>query len=136
MFINDGARLDIFSENMSIGSGFQCEPTGELSLTLMVEVIIFLECNLILSTSSVLIFLQICRDGRGRGANERRCRLTACLLLEKAHEVEVPEVIDVAAMGIALINSRASYRIQIIASNHSKVVPFDSNFSTRFLLLL
>jgi hypothetical protein len=56
MFINDGARLDIFSENMSIGSGFQCEPTGELSLTLMVEVIIFLECNLILSTSSVLIF--------------------------------------------------------------------------------
>jgi hypothetical protein len=37
MFISHGARLDIFSENMSIGSGFQCEPTGELSLTLMVD---------------------------------------------------------------------------------------------------
>ncbi|XP_062183509.1 glycine-rich domain-containing protein 1-like isoform X2 [Phragmites australis] len=38
MFISDGGRLDISTNTgKSIGAGFQCEPTGELILTVMVD---------------------------------------------------------------------------------------------------
>ena len=37
-FIRDGGRLDISSKTgKSIGAGFQCEPTGEIILTVMVD---------------------------------------------------------------------------------------------------
>jgi hypothetical protein len=38
VFISDGRRLDISTKTgKSIGAGFQCEPTGELILTVMVD---------------------------------------------------------------------------------------------------
>jgi hypothetical protein len=38
LFISDGGRLDILAKTgKSIGAGFQCEPTGELILTVMVD---------------------------------------------------------------------------------------------------
>jgi hypothetical protein len=38
MFISDGGRLDIFTvTGKNTGAGLQCEPTGELILTLMVD---------------------------------------------------------------------------------------------------
>ncbi|VAH55370.1 unnamed protein product [Triticum turgidum subsp. durum] len=37
-FIRDGGRLDIFTKTgKSIGAGFQCEPTGDLILTVMID---------------------------------------------------------------------------------------------------
>jgi hypothetical protein len=47
----------------------------------------------------------------------------------------VPEAFGVAAMGI-VINVKASHNIQITILSHSKLIPFGSNLSTWFLILL